>query len=371
MSESNEKAADTTATSNTSNNAPNNNIIQEESWAEHAKFAAEYTSHSSQHIPLLLLHKKNASIHIQSVDPSNMTLLDVCNYVPDDQVDGSGHCVWMGALFLIHSLAISSSISSTTTRTTTSSSSSNCWKFLQNKTICEFGCGTGAAGIGLLKLCELQNKHEQSSEGRGGTAKVIFSDNDHQALSLCRTNCHNNHLPEHCFDIMHQESWVDIAAGNAPPLSNDTATAIGSSIDTILATDVLYDLKIIRPFWETAAKVLDMNDSSHKKHKHLILSHVPRWFLPKEDDKSKSKKDTELEHSPALELEQFIVQQANECGFHLVQTVRPNNLLEAIAECGSEALSAEEEKKLRSELKEMEQAGAVLLVFERGTEDAD
>ena len=101
----------------------NEKAVVEDCWEDAALFTAEFTPHSSRRIelfyaqlsPLCLQQQQqqqqsnhvNTFVEIQSVDTSSMTLLDVCNYsVSSEHVDGSGHCIWMGALYFIHALSL-------------------------------------------------------------------------------------------------------------------------------------------------------------------------------------------------------------------------------------------------------------------------
>jgi len=155
-------------------------------------------------------------------------------------------------------------------------------------------------------------------------------------------------------------------------------------MDTILATDVMYDLKVIRPFLETVSRTL-LVDKNHchrkRKKKHLILSHVPRWFLPRDDDDD----DEDTGSDPARTLERHIVQEASRCGLTLIRTVRLKDIqcllvqqqqqqqqqqqllllpIEQQQE-GEEEAMVTIKATLLEELTEMEHVGAVLWVFEK------
>lgn len=330
-----------------------NEGMQEESW-EGSAFSAEFTKYSSSRIPLLIPSGGSQEeimftsyIDIQSIDTSNMTLLDVCNYIPDDQVDGSGHCVWMGALFFLHAIGISAILSKP-----------NPFGLLHGQTVMELGCGTGTAGIGLFRLLQQRRKELE---------KIVFVDNDPQVLELCRQNCYSNNIPESSFQIFRQGSWIDTAIGKKD------AEDMPQSVDTIIATDVLYDLKIIQPFFKTASLLLELLSPSSvgpkkKSAKHLIVSHVPRWFLPREE-----KRNTESTKSnPSQELEQHIIQQANAFSFILIQTIRPQSLLQSIeASSDNMKLLPNELEILCKDLRGMDEAAGVLWIFQMDRNDTD
>ena len=79
----------------------------------------------------------------------------------------------------------------------------------------------------------------------------------------------------------------------------------------------------------------------------MILSHVPRLFLPRDD--------TNTIEDPVQRLERHIVQQAKVCGFYLRYTKRPQDILQSLQE--------PIDQDLIQEMEEMQQVGAVLRVF--------
>jgi hypothetical protein len=116
------------------------------------------------------------------------------------------------------------------------------------------------------------------------------------------------------------------------------------------------------------------------RKKYLILSHVPRWFLPPPTtaDNAEDNDNTllpELPISRAQALEVHIQEEALRCGFAVVKTVRPADVLAQHDEqsqfeqqqsnhhLGGREKEADE--ALREDLQEMDQAGAVLWVFEK------
>lgn len=321
---------------------------EEEVWESADCSAANYTPHSSQRIEFFTT-KTPTSVEISSVDTSTMSLLDVCNYQVEDQdVDGSGHCVWMGALYLGHALALGLELASSSS--STAGDTTKPWyrdEYFHNNAVAEMGCGTGAAGIALLKILLGHQQQESTTP-----SSMAFLDNDPEALELCRKNCQQNGISESLYEIRLQQLWADLSSScNAASVEEEDFC-----FDTILATDVLYDLKIIRPFLQTARRFLQKSANNHKK-KHLILSHVPRWFLPRDEDQD------DQNYNAARALEDHIVQEAARFGFRSIQKVRPKEVVgyyETLTKEGGH----QQVPDLPDTLQEMEAASAVLLILE-------
>ena len=374
---------------------------QEERW-EHAEFSADFTPHTSRRIDLYYsqlsprskirageTESQPTAIDIRSVDTTNMTLLDVCNYMPEPNVDGSGHCVWLGALYLSHALSIGMAFSEMTKeKENLKSINNNGWYnddyFGGNNTVVELGCGTGAAGIALLKLLSLRSAAIVDSAST--TTSVLlprefqFWDNDPEALDLCRENVKTN-IPFMAVNYQMDPGWM--LNSDFERLLANNSTGQTSSVDTIIATDVLYDLKIIRLFLETAARMLSHNTcdtgnvtTDSTRMKHLILSHVPRWFLPRDDNDAIAGNKSTTEKDRAQALEDHIVKEAAECGFSLKCTVRPKDVLgqyQVLVSCkeaedeSTKELDDPPKEALEQVLGEMDQTRAVLwvLVFDK------
>jgi len=380
-----------------------------------------FTPHSSQRIelayaylsPLLdnlrradknrcndLLQQHN-HIVVDSVDSSAMSLLDVCNYEQDqEEVDGSGHCIWMGALYFLHVMSLGLALKEIPFLDNNipeegPASWCNDEDFFQQKVMAEIGCGTGTAGIGLMKMlllsCEAKKMLAVADAKDCIPTKLIFLDNDAQAIDLCRKNCDQNFRPSPYAAAL-LESHLDAAwtEQETPKQDSDVnhTCNIEMDIDVIFATDVLYDLKIIRPFFQTVSRKLsnhkspndtiDSCDRTRRKKKLLVLSHVPRWFLPrKENDK-----DSE-NHDPVTALSDHVKQEAARCGLSLRHAVRPKDvlaqyhdlleekkrLLNTTTTLVDDAFSGSESSKwseslFLNDLHEMDQAGAVLFIFE-------
>jgi hypothetical protein len=110
------------------------------------------------------------------------------------------------------------------------------------------------------------------------------------------------------------------------------------SFHLVVATDVVYDLKMIRPMLQTAFDLL-------RDDGYFIVSHVPRFCLPKsnngndEEDGTSTNDDDNIQQQPATQegtknvaphvrLEEHIVEEATRIGFLLMDTIRPHHVLQ-------------------------------------------
>ena len=249
----------------------------------------------------------------------------------DEFYDGTGHLVWLASISFGQLLTISDS---------------PLRQYFDHKYVCELGSGTGAAGVTTLLVCN--------------PSHVVFTDNDQDALDLCQTNCRLN-LPSHTYTGTCGDDDPPIRPANhsfelfawgqelKPRAMEEcgrsegetTANAarstrmISESFDTVLATDVVYDIKMVPPLLQSASRLLKPRTGI------LVLSHVPRFCLPRqhravgaggeEDDIiSATTTSSNNEHTrnsdPHLNLEDFIQCQAQAVGFEVVDTIRPSEL---------------------------------------------
>jgi hypothetical protein len=182
---------------------------------------------------------------------------------------------------------------------------------------------------------------------------VLFTDNDAESLELCRTNCELNDLEETTHYSRHVLCW-----GQEPyPVSN---------VDTILATDVLYDMVMIPPLMETAATLL-------KDDGYALLSHVPRFCLPKREQEEDEnciidvRRDEEKSSFQAYhDLEVHILDQAKQVGLVLVDTIRLHQVLKTLPSTKQEASLSSPPPHLS--LERLEEMHAVLFVFQKKQE---
>lgn len=191
--------------------------------------------------------------------------------------------------------------------------SSNSKKRIDEKAhILELGCGTGASGLAILKTWPK-------------TIKLDFTDSDHGALALCKRNAILN-----LGEIPSRVRIFRLDWGNQNHCNGDNNLP---EYETVIATDVLYDLSALKPLMETAAITL-------KSGGVFILSHVPRAAVP----------GKLVGH--ASELESIICDEAATHHMRLIETTRPHDLLKY------------HEDRLQ-ELKDMEEAGAAILTFQK------
>jgi ribosomal protein L11 methylase PrmA len=235
-------------------------------------------------------------VHLECVE--QLTPVDMMN-LANGEHDATGHCVWMGAFLLLDALGVLLE---------------DCFT---GKRILELGCGTGIGGLGLM--CAHDKERRPSS--------VLLTDADPDALQVCQRNCQqHNQLLENTYRIQ-ELTWGE-------PLSPETLNA---SFDTTLATDVLYDIALLRPLFQTAHSAL-------KASGLFVLSHVPRACYSSQ-------------HPPVDDLDQYIVDQAAQNGFLLQRHIFPNQLPKEFRSTRSlnESIS----------LNDMQEVGASLFVFRK------
>ena len=124
---------------------------------------------------------------------------------------------------------------------------------IENKKILEMGAGTGISGLSILLSDEYSPTH------------VTLTDLDPAALDLCRKNCVLNAKDTDRY-IIQQLIW-------GAELINEISRA---SYDTVIATDVLYDIASLPPLMQTASALL-------KEKGYFLLSHVPRASVQRSD----------------------------------------------------------------------------------------
>jgi 2-polyprenyl-3-methyl-5-hydroxy-6-metoxy-1,4-benzoquinol methylase len=218
--------------------------------------------------------------------------------------DGTGHMVWLASMAFMHLLEEGGD-----------GEASLLADLFDSKMVLELGCGTGAASICISRLCHPQ--------------KIVMTDNDPEAIKLAKENCKLNNVRDDLVEVDYLE-WEN----------NNPKT---QSFDTVFATDVLYDLKMIAPLLKSAHGHLKLDGN-------LCLSHVPRFCIPDSAGLNDGM-------NPLERLEKHIVDQSAEHGFKLDETIRPNQVL----------LELPEKAKSPTEvsLETLEQAHAVVFIFSK------
>lgn len=268
--------------------------VVEEDWSS---VMSETTTGFAQHETLNVRLSPSRTLTISCV--SALSPLDMMNLSHGDH-DATGHRIWMGAYFFIEAIARHEDLKG----------------LFRAKRVLELGCGSGVSGLALLNGSIV------------APTSVLFTDSDPAALELCWKNCQRN-LPPHDkrYSITSLE-WGD---------------SLNLTFDTVLATDVLYDISSLQPMLSTVSGTL-------KPRGYLVLAHVPRASLP-----------GEAMVCTAEKLEAYITKEAREHSLELRTNIRPRDLCSNIHNTALNGIS----------FKEMEEAGAAILVFENKADDSE
>jgi predicted O-methyltransferase YrrM len=264
-----------------------NNVVVEEDWSSHIQDSslngfAEYVLetidlHVGQAIKLKC---------VKALTPLDMIKLSSGHY------DATGNRLWMGAHFFTRAFVhLEKSL-------------------FTRKRVMEVGSGTGFGGIALLMLCD----HADCAP-----TKLVLTDSNRSALELCRQNCELNFNHDERITIRYLD-W------------NDDGPNSVEMFDTMLGTDLIYDVSVLIPLLSTVSKYLTKNGV-------LILSHIPRASLPGESKIASTE-----------EMEKHILHQAIKYRLRLTDTLRPLDLPRIAKDRLGDLLS-------------MQDAGAALLLF--------
>ena len=306
---------------------------------------------------------------------SSLSPMDMMN-MSNGADDPTGHVIWKGALMFIEALPIS--------LLNGSSLKERCF---DRKRILELGCGTGVAGIAATIACRPKLS--------------VLTDGNEDALKLVRHNCRINGLrpiskSTSMKRVKESESSNKLIAECQPnsdcyvfPLKWGSSDQINTkqlnpkvgtiedeteldkkssliskaSFDTVMATDVLYDLAALSPLLETTNYLLKGGGT-------FVLSHIPRAALPPDEDNQDP--IISVDSHSISPLEGYIIGKVTS-GCHAMMLdyiIRPSDVISA--KDGANDLSegttpsiADCEKKKWTELEEMRDAGAALLVFSK------
>ena len=156
----------------------------------------------------------------------------------------------------------------------------------KDKRVIELGCGTGIGGLAMMLA---------SKDVRPQT--TCFTDADPAALEVCRRNCELNGLEPSTDYSIRELTWglTDIS---------ETMTLF----DLVLATDVLYDIDLCDPLFTTVSQCIPEGAT-------FILSHIPRACY-NEGNPPEAREN----------LEQFIIDKAEEYGLCHENTIQPPNV---------------------------------------------
>jgi len=295
---------------------------QEDDWGLAMDFHV-FAQHQVHPVYFHATHNKFDILCVEALTPVDMA------HLGSGVHDATGHCVWTGAFLVVASLPVLSP------------------DYFAHRRVLELGCGTGIGGLALLL---------QQPQPTAAAAFVALTDSDPEALALCRRNCHLNQLSNDQYAVF-PLTW------GQEPLPNEVVEATPSGgqplfFDTVLATDVLYDIGLLAPLFQTAAACLSAgvnNTISSSSIGYFVLSHVPRACY-------------NSQNPPVDNLEEHIVERARTFGFVLERLVRPHDLL-----LQSSAAASQPERDFPSDalnrmsLQEMQDIGAAIFVFRRTT----
>jgi 2-polyprenyl-3-methyl-5-hydroxy-6-metoxy-1,4-benzoquinol methylase len=319
--------------------------------AQYDEYWPSMTTTTTQHELHTLDFGSHGLLKYQSMSIQAMTPLDMTYDQQEDEFyDGTGHLLWLAAVTLAHLLAHRVECLQPYLP--------NMEKDEESK-ICELGCGTGGGGMSLLLFHCLQAKCTVASSPN---VHVVFTDNDVESLELCRSNCELNGIDPQLYS--QELLWWGL--DHLPKADMKDSIFQRHSFDTILATDVVYDLKMIRPLLETAYGLLKQDG-----HSYFILSHVPRFCLPIGQDNGNTKSNRQTRHSGttvqdtgAFEaLEEHVVVQANLLGLDLIQTIRPANELVDHLPLNSLGNDGNPDAVQRLTIQTLAEAHAIIFIF--------
>ncbi len=217
---------------------------------------------------------------VRSLTPLDM--MDLSN----GYSDATGNRLWMGAVLFIECMvrplpSIESSKTGKSSNNTDKKGSDDYSKvealsqlrriLFGNKNVVELGAGTGASlvSVGMASIIDQRVRPYQ----------ITLTDNDENVLSLCEVNCASN-LNEIVKYNVCRLDWglekMHLAPQNLKDMDKpndlfgtDDSLYKGGSHDTVVATDVIYDLSAVKILFETASHLL-------KNGGLFVLSHVPR-----------------------------------------------------------------------------------------------
>lgn len=299
---------------------------------------------------------------VESLTPLDMVQLG------DGVHDATGHCVWTACFLWLAALPtiLHQDGWRNTVDDTTSSPSSSCSSSSNTFRAVELGSGTGLGGLAL--------SHHLSRLRR--CCHVTLTDADPAALDLCRRNVelNRNDDDDDVVTAVRPLTWTTIDHDDTTSSSSPLPDDLIGTADTVLAADVIYDIRQVPAIAQTAAALLRDDDddttSTGSRRRWFYLAHVPRacftgdvtadTVLGRRGDDD----DDDDSHAAAssLTLEDYIVQQVTTTTtvLRLVRIVRPLDLVTSWSEPPPELDVIND-----TSLQEMQDVGAALLVFEK------
>jgi hypothetical protein len=222
----------------------------------------------------------------------------------------------------------------------------------QNKEVIELGAGTGASliSIGMIGM----------NDDSVRPSRLSLTDNDSNVLSLCRMNCATNLKKGIEYNVDHLE-WGREQIQKLAKKGNDRYYE-EDSYDTVIATDVIYDLSSVPILFETASYLL-------KETGYFVLSHVPRASINCESNSIREALEKRIlreatNHGFVPMPNQTSTIENVSCSLDIMAlfdkedyAIRPNNLMDVWGNGKKIIASAE------CDYEEMDLVGASLIIF--------
>jgi uridine kinase/SAM-dependent methyltransferase len=289
-------------------------------------------------LSITLDHSRQDTCSFELECVSSLSLLDMIN-LADGSHDATGHSVWMGAFLWIEALAsdVAFGLEEKDVPVVLSLRS-----LFQSKRVLELGCGTGIGGLALLLSPE---------SWKCRPSHISFSDSDEQVLALCETNC-QRYFPSGLLS----SSLSSLSSTEEPVFSTFTLQwgdaspplPVPKLYDTVLSTDVVYDLACLRPLLASVLQCIVPRG-------FFVLAHVPRSCLPDTNDSERQECPHQDYHAI---LEDHIMTMASELGLQTCTILRPEHIRNARQSDNDLPLNS-------TSLVEMEEAGGAIFVFQR------
>lgn len=282
--------------------------IIEEDWSKHlgqqSSMNSRFSHYDKTTIPLSIASGE------EDGRVNNPLVLEICcmnSLTPMDMMDLSyGYCdatgnrVWMGALLFIECMVRPLEKKTATANNQHDNNDLMKMKALEtlrnilfcNKSVLELGAGTGASSLSVA-MAGTRDENIRVS-------RITLTDNDTNVLSLCKMNCEVNLQDNIRYEVCNLE-W-----------GNERIASKMNPQDTVIATDVIYDISAVKLLCQTASHLL-------KNGGYFILSHVPRASV-----------DNAPDYSTKEVLENFIIEEAAR---HSLFTLSKNVELESKEKC--------------------------------------
>lgn len=325
------------------NNAKETGTVEEDDWSSF--MCSDGTAFGRHEKTILRISDGHSTLKSDEVGRHQISIQCVSALSPLDMIDmyhgsqdATGNRVWTGALLFLEAFARDLPTTKSTSADgpngelppsldesiATTIQAKLCRlraQAIDDKSIVELGCGTGISGISIL------------ADYKGSSpASVTFTDFDGPALDLCRRNCEANIDDKSRYSIQQLEWGSDLPEGEQV-----------KSYDTVVATDVLYDISSLAPLMQTASKLVKVDG-------YFFLSHVPRASVEANNGDCGS---AAIAHADVLE--SLIMEEGLKRGLCIETFLRPSELSSIWDGISLNATS----------FADMDSVGAAVMVFRR------